>query len=242
MTLTVKRLLAPLTVFTIVATSLSARADVMIGDTVDLTFEGISPGRSVDWSLGSSDGGATAGVFNWAGDLKTFCVQLTERTNRDETETYDVVGIEAVPDNPPGPGPLGAARAMLIQDLFSRYYDSVMSKTGNAAKNHAAAFQIVVWEITHESEASGTTENILSDLDIRRGFAEFDASNTVENLAENMLESLGTGGFLSTISLAGLTNANYQDQIIVVPSTVPGIGSLAAIAGLGLARSGRRRR
>ena len=67
----------------------------------------------------------------------------------------DAVAPEALPDPPPLPGPMGAARSLVMQDLFSRWYDDVMGRSGSDLKNHAAAFQMVIWEISHEMSATG---------------------------------------------------------------------------------------
>ena len=131
-----------------------------------------------------------------------------------------------------------------MRDLFSRYYGEVASKTGNAANRWAAAFQIAVWEISHELWADDRdAEDFVDDLGAGRGIAEFDASETVMNLADAMLADLGDGGFLNTVDLIGLTNPHYQDQIMVLESTtvVPGIGSLAILGGVGAIRRRRRR-
>lgn len=235
----------PITMFAIAGSALTAQADIVVGDSMTLTFEDIDPGRRVDWKFGFTHGNSRAGFFNWSGGVQTFCIQLREDISGGDTVNFDLVSIENLPDQPPLlPGPLGAERAVVMRDLFSRYYGEVASKTGNAANRWAAAFQIAVWEISHELWADDRdAEDFVDDLGAGRGIAEFDASETVMNLADAMLADLGDGGFLNTVDLIGLTNPHYQDQIMVLESTtvVPGIGSLAILGGVGAIRRRRRR-
>lgn len=232
----------PIAVFSIAASAVTAHSDVMVGDTIELDYLNTNPGRMVDWEFKNHSGRTKAGFFNWEGGIQTFCIQLREDI-ADSATTYDVVSLADAPENPPAPGPLGDVRAAVMQDLFSRYYNELFTKTGAAAKNWAAAFQIVVWEISHETSADPANETIYTaGLDLEDGKAEFDASNNVMNIANMMLDNLGDGGFLSNIDLVGLTNRHHQDQIMVVESmtVVPGIGSLAILGGVGAI--GRRRR
>ena len=237
--------LVPAAIFAIAGSALTAQADIVVDGSTTLTFEDIDPGRRVDWTFGITHGNSRAGFFNWSGGVQTFCIQLREDINDGDTVNFDVVSIENLPDQPPLlPGPLGAERAVVMRDLFSRYYGEVASKTGGAANRWAAAFQIAVWEISHELWADDRdAEDFIDDLGVARGIAEFDASDNVMNLADSMLSNLGDGGFLNTVELVGLTNPHYQDQIMVVSSTmvVPGIGSLAVLGAIG-ALGGRRRR
>lgn len=237
------KILVPMTAFTIAGAALTAQADVMIGDTIDLTFQDVDPGRAVDWSFRNNDGTSRAGFFNWVGGIQTFCIQIMEDIADNEAISYGVVSLENVPDRPPRPNAIGVERATVIRDLYSRYYDLVRSKSGATAKNYAAAFQITIWEISHEENADGDAASIVGDLDLSRGKAEFEASNAVMNIAETMLASLGDGGFLSSFTLLGLTHMHYQDQIMVVENAtvVPGIGSLAVLGGIGAVRRRRRR-
>jgi hypothetical protein len=226
----------------IFASTVVSQADVMIGDSLSVTFQNVSPARAVSWSF--DDGSTThvginsAGVFNWSGGLKSFCIQLEENISAGSTTTYDVVDLENLPDQPPMPGPLGESRADVMRDLFARNYDLVMSKTGSDARNYAAAFQIMVWEISHELSADTTdASSVLGGLAVGTGQASFDASSTVIGLANSMLGELGDGGFFGFAGLLGLTNENRQDQLVVVP----GAGAFAGLAGVAAIR-GRRRR
>ena len=231
--------LAAIMTFGGLATVSTARGDIMVGDTVDLTFVGTEATRAVSWEFDGATGSSNAGVLLWGGGVRAFCVQLEENIAGGQTVTFDAVAPEALPDQPPLPGPMGAARSLVMQDLFSRWYDDVMGRSGSDLKNHAAAFQMVIWEISHEMSATGDAAGIFSGLDLASGDMLFDPganSATVYGIANSMLGSLGNGGFSSYSRLVGLTNNTYQDQLVVVP----GVGSLAAL--MGVAAVGRRRR
>ncbi len=128
----------PIAAFTIAASALTAHSDVMVGDTLELDYLNTNPGRTVDWAFKNHSGRTKAGFYNWEGGIRTFCIQLRESIADDAT-TYDVVALADAPDNPPAPGPLGDVRAAVMQDLFSRYYNELFTKSGSTAKNWAAA-------------------------------------------------------------------------------------------------------
>lgn len=235
------QLLSTLAVASLTAT---ASAGIGIGDTLSMTFLSVQPSRVVTASL---DGGLTTqniygGVLNWDvtghGTIRTFCTQIDETVAVGTTLTYSVVDLEQVPDAPPAPGPMGTARATLVRDLYARYYDSVMTLTGNDQKNQAGAFAMVLWEITHQESSASTATGVLADLDLSAGNAQFSSSSSVNTIANAMLAALGggTGDFLA-FNVVGATNPDNQDVLIVVP----GPAGLAAIAGLAAARRRRRR-
>ena len=129
---------------------------------------------------------------------------------------------------------MGSARSAVMQDLFFRYYDTVIE--GSVAE--AAAFQMVIWEISHEMDAIDTdAASIVLGLDFGSGAATFNSSLVVNGIADSMLDSLGSGGFNSYSKLLGLTNPEYQDQLIVVP----GVGAIAGLGGVAAIRRRRRR-
>ena len=210
----------------------TARGDIVVGDTISLTFEGVTSGRSVAYEFNGDSGTTNAGILNWAGGLQSFCIQLEENIGGGTTVNFDVVDPSMLPDQPPLPGPMGLARSAVMQDLFSRYYDSAMSGTAD----DAAAFQVVIWEISHEMDATDTdAASVILGLDLGAGAATFNSSASVNAIANDMLANLGSGGFNPYSRLLGLTNGDYQDQLIVVPSA-------GAIAGLGCVAAIRRRR
>lgn len=213
-----------------------ASASVARGEMMSLTFEDVSPSRTVGWSLNYSGSGTSpGGVFNWAGGVRTFCVQLEENISAGQTVNYDVVDPSQVPDGGPGndptqPNQMGATKSLQIQTAYALWYgDSMMM-----SQDLSAAFQVVIWEISHEQGGMS------GGYQINTGSARFTSGSSVENQATAWLDEINTrtlaGGLLGFSRLRGLTHIDYQDQLIVVP----GAGSLAGL--LGVAALGRRRR
>jgi hypothetical protein len=201
-----------------------------------LTFNGVGPSVNVNYTFGTSTANTSAGVFNWNGStVKTFCVQLNELISSGQTVTYAVVAPELVPDVPPvSPGNMGAIKATVMRDLFWRFYNTAV--TGTATQ--AAAFQMLVWEISHESIGSATdASGFLALLSLSTGAFKINSSadgNAALSLAISWLNSLGQGGFKAFDGLRGLTHATLQDQLIVVsvpaPALLAGLGLIGAVA------------
>ena len=163
----------------------------------------------------------------------TFCAQLFEGVTAGNTYTFAVVAPSQVPDEPGQPGNMGAIKSTIVQDLYRRYYYGI----DNAGD--ASAFQLALYEITHENLTGADAAAAVVQLNLAMG--AFSASTTGSDAysdAAAMLASLGSGGFQSMgNNLLGLTNPSAQDQLVVVP-----IGAPAILAGLGLLGVGLLRR
>ncbi|MCH2160591.1 MAG: hypothetical protein MK085_01825 [Phycisphaerales bacterium] len=212
---------------------------VASANTMELTYEGMGPRRFVTYTFNSSTHTVRGGQFLWAGNVRTFCTQLEEDLSIGSTVEYEIVPVELVPDEPPSPGPMGINRAILVKDLYARWYETVLSKTGLEARNYAAAFQMNIWELTHQDVDDSTPDSTLSGMSLALGNATFSSNAGVDALANMMLGSLGGGvsDFLGFQRLRGLTSPTRQDQLLVVP----GVGGLAACLGLAGMRRRRRR-
>jgi hypothetical protein len=222
-----------------------AMADAFdVGDEVTLTFKDLAASRAVSayYSDGSAvfDRTVSAGRLDWSKGVKTFCIQLLESISVGQSRSFDVVALDQVPEAPPGPGPMGEARATLIRDLYARHYDDVLTATGADANNQSAAFATILWEITHQDSTETTAAGILGDLDFAAGNARFNSSSSVMTFANSWLSGLGggTGDFLWFSGLRGLSDPTTQDFITVVP----GPAGMMALAGLAGIRRPRRRR
>ena len=216
----------------------AASATTVLGDVLTLTFQNVSPVAGVDYSLNS--GGVykdtSAGVMNWVGGYETFCIQLEEYISGGQTVSYDVRDVAEVPDAEPGA--MGLYRAGLIEDLYARNYVNIDSS------EEAAAFQIAIWEIVHERGDNTAGGLMVADLGLSTGTSRFrngdgSADGGAFDLAGQLLAGLGGGTetFLGFGGLRGLSNEQFQDQLIVVP----GPGALAGIIGVAAIRRRRRR-
>ena len=235
----------------------SASAGLEPGDTITVSRIGTAPGRAIRFNYDSNrmwddmamgaDSFGLAGVNTFAvasgAAIHTFCVEMNEGFE-DDPIVYDVTTIDNVPEHNP-PGAMTEAKQTIMYDLFARFYSTIgvpgdYEGTWADASNRAAAFQLVIWEVSHENFTSDTDAMTgVSEMDLEIGamaFTDFyDAS--VYDIANDMISELGDGGFMAYSQLLGLTNPNNQDMLVVVPSP-----AIAGLAGLGLAGMRRRRR
>ena len=243
----------------VAATTISSNvsAGLEVGDVITVSRLGTSPSRAIRYNYDASrswnatatgsDYFGLAGVSTFAfisggyGNIGTFCVEMNEGFV-DDPIVYTVTDIANVPEHAP-PAGMSDAKQTLMKDLYARYYDSVMDGSGMSwsdYSNGAAAFQLAIWEISHENLSSDSDASaVLGELYITVGAMAFTDTFNSETaaLASQMLASLGDGGFQNYYKLRGLTSPNNQDMLIVVPTP-----AIAGLAGLGLAGMRRRRR
>lgn len=214
-----------------------------------LTFNSVSPNQIVGVNYNAARSNAAgpassfnsvyAGSMNWTGpygkSYSTYCTQLNEYISFGQTVTYTETAIENVPDAPGSPGPMGSLKATLLRDLYARHYAAV--KSSSSAQLHAA-FQVAIWEITHENLNAANAAGALAQLNVGTGAMQINAANAgVFAAAQSLLAGLGVDGFRSFGGLLGLSHLTAQDQLLVVPIPMP-----AALAALGLLGVGVLRR
>jgi hypothetical protein len=206
----------------------------------DSTTTGVRYNSNLGWSSRSSASltNITVGVHRWGiygQERASFCTQLFEGVTVGQTYTFNVVAPSQVPeaDDPTNaPGPMGAIKAALINDLYRRYYADLAGAT------QIGAFQLAIYEITHENLAATSASQAVSQLALDKGAFQSGKAGGLYATAASMLASLGQGGFGSMgPNLLGLSNASAQDQLLVVP-----IGAPAVLAGFGLIGLGFMRR
>ena len=206
----------------------------------DSTTTGVRYNSNLGWSSRSSASltNITVGVHRWGiygQERASFCTQLFEGVTVGQTYTFNVVAPSQIPeaDDPTNaPGPMGAIKAALINDLYRRYYADLAGAT------QVGAFQLAIYEITHENLAATSASQAVSQLALDKGAFQSGKAGGLYATAASMLASLGQGGFGSMgPNLLGLSNASAQDQLLVVP-----IGAPAVLAGFGLIGLGFMRR
>ncbi|NCF40076.1 MAG: hypothetical protein GWP75_08180 [Planctomycetia bacterium] len=204
---------------------------------------------------------AQSGILNFSVDsinstsytgwtIPAFCVEIEEGLS--SPITYNIVDPATVPENSP-PGAMGAGRTSLINDLYSKFYVSTIENPSGSWSTdfpNAQAFQLLIWEISHENFSGDTSDsdagrnNMMSQINLLEGAFVAATSSGGNSLASNvssaistMTSGMGVGGWGTFARLAGATNATNQDLLIVVPSP-----AIAGLAGLGLVGMRRRRR
>jgi hypothetical protein len=245
----------------VASTANIASAGLVIGDVITLARTS-NNGRIVtinyDASRSSSASGVTGGNLALAGtidfNLQTingnvagakiaaFCVEITE-SFPDDPITYTMTDLTSVPEESP-PGNMSVNQGQMMQDLYSRSYSDAISSANDASwsgySEEMAAFQLVIWEISHENFSDTSDLSVMkSELDITLGamVATDYYSVNVLNAANAMIAALGSGGWNTYGQLLGGTSATNQDLLIVVPSP-----AIAGLACLGLVGMRRRRR
>jgi len=206
----------------------------------DPTSTGVRYNSTLAWDARSATNYSpiTVGSHRWSvygQERTTFCTQLFEGVTAGNTYTFNYVSPSMVPDGDDpytAPGPMGSIKATLVQDLYRRYY------SGLSGAVSVGAFQIALYEITHENLSATTASGAVAQLALDKGAFQAGKTGGLYASAAAMLASLGQGGFGSLgTDLRGMTNPSAQDQLLVVP-----IGAPAVLAGLGLIGIGFMRR
>ncbi|MDZ4831118.1 MAG: hypothetical protein SGJ09_13095 [Phycisphaerae bacterium] len=218
----------------------------------NLTFTGLGPAKVIGVNYNNNRSWSAGAVNNfsnyWAGQMKwhnnddgrsmdTFCTQIKEHISWNQTVAYQQVALEMVPDSPPAPGPMGLAKATVLRDLYARFFHQVHGSGDNVMN---AAFQLVVWEITHENVTASTATGALGQLNLGLGALQANSGNSasVVNCANNMLAQLGGDSdndfrsFVRGDSMFGLRHDTAQDQIMIVPIPLPIGLAMVGLAGV----------
>lgn len=168
----------------------------------------------------------------------TWCAEVYQGVDLGGTYTFNINAAEDTPSGVVAPGPMGMAKAGAVRDLFARWINpSTGFVSGGMADRDAktSAFQVVLWELTHENFTATTAAGVVSQMSLSSGAFRASLSAAAAGWYSSIVQSLGQGGFQSA-SIEGLTNDLAQDQIRM---TVP---APAAIGLLGLAGLVSRRR
>ncbi|MCV2357149.1 PEP-CTERM sorting domain-containing protein [Paucibacter sp. B2R-40] len=206
------------------ATDLSLKYTGISGGGVKLDIKQFSSNRS----------GVTAGLLNFeTSDKRSFsayCVELGQYTSS-SLQTYQV-------------GSFNTSQGSNLQNLLSASYASVDTNT------ERAAFQLAVWELTHESKAGKFSVTEGSYGDVSQGFSLNDSSANYASLMSQANSYLDAGAAYKGANLyqvEKLSNADHQDLLrfnALPPVTaVPEPSSYALLmAGLGVIGFVSRRR
>jgi len=201
-------------------------------DVITARFDEVAPGRGVSFSIdsGGSFSGTQAGSFRWtrlggdyagsgaSGSFTTYCIELSQHISYGSTYDYTTRAADLSPV--PGSG-MGADRAALLSELFGRFY--VPQFTSN---DEAAAFQVAIWEITHDD-----------GLSLNAGLFQIEDEGSLSLTAQSWLDALDGSG--PRLQLLAMTSEIAQDQIFVVPAaSSAGLMLVASVFGC----SSRRRR
>lgn len=235
--------------------AVAVMAGVAGADTVNVSYLGTGSGLNVKIT-GPGEGGPEylhvfsgqlrhniAGPVSWAGEQKTFCVEIAEHAG--SGTDYSVKSLSKLPGEPnPLPGyPVGSTgmgedRAKAIAHL----YDAANGAQFGTDAVAAAAFQVAVWELTFDFDdgvagdglgLGGGNFRLHTDRGSGTSVAQYDS----------MVAQIGdwltyvTSNYASTpfTPLLGLSHDGRQDQVVMVPLPAPvamGLAGLLAVAGV----------
>ena len=210
------------------------------------SYQSVQVKGSLNW-----DDATQANYYNlnsrehlWSGNdgsaYITYCVQIYAGIPEGET-TFDIVDIEEAPESP-WPGAMGPIRSTLLESMFAAWVDpmtgGVYDQGSSSASNDlATAFQLLTWEVTHESFEASSAEEMVDQIDFDRGAIKWASDGAgVQLYMTEMIDLLQTDVFESA-PIVGLVSDTAQDQALYVPA--PGV---LAILGMGLFGTARRRR
>ena len=202
--------------------------------------------ESVSFSAPSIIAGERQWTNQYGREVISYCIQLYQSATVGETIEYSQSrDLSSVPGVETAPGPMSGVQAGMVEDMYARFIDG---RTGMLAENTAltdgfdyatasAAFQMVLWEISHEDITGTTLEEARDQLSMDLGaFRAAEASSATALI----ISSLGEDGWESMNGLVGLSSATAQDQLMVVPLPAPMI--LAGIGLIGVAAVRRKMR
>ena len=181
-----------------------------------------------------------AGERQWTNqygrEVITYCVQLYQSAVVGETINFtQTTDLNSVPGAETAPGPMSEVQSGMVEDMYSRFIDGRTGKLAEGTEltnsfdyaTASAAFQLVLWEISHEDITADSLEGGKDQLSMELGaFRAAEASEATELI----ISSLGEDGWESHGGIIGLQSSTAQDQLMVVPLPTPII-----LAGIGLA-------
>ncbi|OUU90420.1 MAG: hypothetical protein CBC35_11830 [Planctomycetes bacterium TMED75] len=177
--------------------------------------------------------------------IYTHCVEIYQSVVPGNEYSFQTTAIENIPERDSWPGPMGEQRAKLVEDLYANYVDPLTGGvydtglgSGVDLDDYAAAFQLMLWEITHENFAEGADAfEMATQISFDFGAIQSEADSSVFTVLDNMFLTLNDG-FLDSANLEGWTNPDAQDQSRLV---IPGAGTLTGLAFM-IPMTRRRRR
>lgn len=159
----------------------------------------------------------------------TWCAEVYQGVTLGATYDFAEVSVESVPTAPPGE--MGLERATIVRDLVARWIDPLTQLVIGEASDRAAksaAFQLAVWEITHENFTAADASGMVGQMSLATGAFRSAPGDAVLNWYAAMRDSLGIDGFQS-VAVGGLSNGQAQDQIYLIPG--PSAAALLMLAG-----------
>ena len=237
--------------------ALAASAGIANADIVNMGFTGTKAGQSLRitagdlWTRNLHVGQLEHEISNATGVNAalngrhlTYCADLLQTVTRDRSTEYELVDVAEIPKTQDANSAMGNARAAALQSLYSAYGQAATTQGAN--RDLAAAFQLLVWEIVSDFDASAGN-NGLDSISLTSGFFSATKRNGsainggLLNQFNTLTQAIDDGTTFPT--LFGLANGDAQDQLIIGPPTIiptPGAMAIVGLAAIGTASRRRR--
>lgn len=180
--------------------------------TINLDFQSVLNGVTVQRTIGGDTVSTTAGLFYFKvvsggtlsvpyTNLYTFCIEPYEYTTNAPV-LYTVQDLKDAPTNVPGG--MGEAKANLLRELYGVYFPV---NTSAIAADKAAALQIATWEIVRETTGV---------LNVYAGNVYYD-NTTYADLAQTYLNYITSNNGAMRTDIMAAVKSGKQDPWIPVP-------------------------
>ncbi|HEY7118293.1 MAG TPA: hypothetical protein VH475_17020 [Tepidisphaeraceae bacterium] len=159
-----------------------------------------------NWTRAAANPGTYAGRPNPGQTFAAFCLEPDQEFPSGTNVGYTVVDLASSPPSGSSHGPMGAAKADQVRELWGRFHAGI-----GTDNNKAAAFQMAMWEIVTDTGKDLTKGAFVADTSSASGAA-------IEQQAQAWLNQLtGCGPKANLLALSSCTD---QDQVFEVPPQV----------------------
>jgi hypothetical protein len=187
----------------------------------------------------------SGGVASSTGIL-SFCIEMTEYIQSGPTN-LTMIPLADGPAQMSGPNVngMGGTSAMLIEELWGKYINTVLDPPAGLTTSQAAgAFQLAVWKLEYDGHDAYATPG---SVNFAKGYVEATAHNAgdaaIISTASSWINSLtldpSTGSLAQLVAISG---PNYQDQVCQIVTPEPSSNLIwLVVAAIGVYPIMRRR-
>lgn len=208
-------------------------------DTVNVKFNGTVRGQNVKITFAGNTSDVFAGQLSHTfsggvglgaklnGTQITYCTDLAQfvATN---TTLFNVVQVETMPTPA-----MGSAKANAIRDIYGWANGSQFNAATTTSNNEfAAAFQMAIWAIVYnyDSVTLGSISLTGPGVTIKNTNGT-SITGSLLTAFNNIVANVG-GGLRNGQEVFGVSNASFQDQLVIIPNPAPAMIAGAGVLGL----------
>lgn len=213
-----------------------------------IAYVGLNEGGAFDFKVNnpsSTEFLGSGGVASSTGIL-SFCIEMTEYIQYGPTN-MTMIPLADGPAQVSGPNVngMGATSAMLIEELWGKYINTVLDPPAGLTTSQAAgAFQLAVWKLEYDGHDPYATPG---SVNFGKGYVEATAHNASDakilNTASNWINSLSLNPASGDLAnLVAISGPNFQDQVCQIVTPEPSSNLIwLVVAAIGVYPIMRRR-